>query len=208
MYALAICGSPHKYGNTAILLGAALEALIRQGWETEICSLAGKQIRGCMACGQCIKRRDGQCAIKTDCLNEEIFPRLFRADAILIGSPTYFAGITSEMKAVIDRAGFVALANGGLLAGKIGAAVVAARRGGPVHVFDTINHFFLTSQMIVPGSLYWNFGIGTVPGEVEKDAEGMANMRDLGAKIAWLGAALAPAMAQFPRVAPTLEDVK
>lgn len=75
-------------------------------------------------------------------------------------------------------------------------------------VFDTINHFFLTSQMIVPGSLYWNFGIGTVPGEVEKDAEGLTNMRDLGRKIAWLGDALAPAMARFPKVAPTLEDVR
>ena len=105
MYALAICGSPHKRGNTALLLGAALEPLIQQGWETEIFPLAGKHIRGCNACGQCIKKRDRQCAIKTDCLNEEILPRLFRADAILIGSPTYFAGITLEMKAVIDRAG-------------------------------------------------------------------------------------------------------
>ena len=208
MYALAICGSPHKHGNTALLLGAALEPLIQQGWETELYTLAGRQIPGCIACGQCIKRRDRQCAIKTDCLNEEILPRLFRADAILIGSPTYFAGITSEMKAVIDRGGFVALANGGLLAGKIGAAVVAARRGGPVPVFDTINHFFLTSQMVVPGSLYWNFGFGTLAGEVEKDAEGMANMRDLGAKIAWLGEALAPAMAGFPKVSPVLEAVK
>lgn len=130
MYALAMCGSPHKHGNTALLLEAVLEPLIRQGWETEIFPLAGKQIRGCIACGQCRKRRDWQCAIKTDCLIEEILPRLFRADAIIIGSPTYFAGITSEMKAVIDRGGFVALANGGLLAGKIGAAAVAARRGG------------------------------------------------------------------------------
>ena len=208
MYALAICGSPHRHGNTAILLNTVLEPLAGAGWETEVCSLAGKQIHGCVACGQCIKRQDRQCAIKTDGLNEELLPRLFRADAIIIGSPTYFAGITANTKAVMGRGGFVALANGGLLAGKIGAAVVAARRGGPVMVFDTINHFFLTSQMIVPGSLYWNFGLGTVPGEVEKDAEGIANMRDLGRKIAWLGAALAPAMAQFPRVSPTLEDVK
>lgn len=205
MYALAICGSPHKHGNTALLLETVLEPLIRQGWETEIFPLAGKQIRGCIACGQCIKRRDWQCAIKTDCLNEEILPRLFRADAIIIGSPTYFAGITSEMKAVIDRGGFVALANGGLLAGKIGAAVIAARRGGPVHVFDPINHFFLMSQMVVPGSLYWNFGFGTVAGEVERDAEGMANMRDLGPRSRGSGKRLRPPWLAFPKCARFLK---
>ena len=208
MYALAICGSPHKKGNTHALLQEALGPLQERGWETEIFHLAGRQMRGCVACGQCMKKRDRQCAIKTDCLNEEILPRLFRAHAVLFGSPTYFADITSNAKAVLERAGFVALANGGLLAGKIGAAVVAARRGGPVHVFDSINHFFLASQMVVPGSLYWNFGIGTVAGDVENDAEGMANMRDLGHKMAWLGEALAPAMASFPRAVPQLEDVK
>lgn len=149
-----------------------------------------------------------RCAIRTDCLNDEILPRMFRADAILVGSPTYFAGINADTKAVIDRGGFVALANGGVLAGKIGAAAVAARRGGPVHVFDTINHFFLVSQMIVPGSLYWNFAYGTLPGEAASDKEGMANMRDLGHKIAWLGETLAAAMQSFPKADPTIEDVK
>lgn len=207
MYALAICGSPHKHGNTDLLLKTALEPLTDAGWETEVFSLAGKNIHDCVACGQCMKKRDMRCAINTDCLNDEILPRMFRADAILVGSPTYVAGITASAKAVIDRGGFVSLANGGALAGKIGAAVVAARRGGQVHVFDTINHFFLVSQMIVPGSLYWNFGIGTLPGEVENDAEALANMRDLGRKIAWLGKALAPAMAGFPKVNPVLESV-
>lgn len=122
MYALAICGSPHRHGNTAILLNAVLEPLAEAGWETEVCSLAGRQVHGCVACGQCIKKQDRQCVIKTDCLNEEVLPRLFRADAIIVGSPTYFAGITPNAKAVMDRGGFVALANGGLLAGKIGAA--------------------------------------------------------------------------------------
>lgn len=207
MYALAICGSPHKHGNTAILLETALGSLKDKGWETEIYSLAGKNLHGCIACGQCLKKKDMRCAIKTDALNEEILPRMFRADAILIGSPTYFAGINTDAKAAIDRGGFVALANGGAFAGKIGAAVVAARRGGPVQVFDTINHFFLVSQMIVPGSLYWNFAYGTLPGEVESDSEGLANMRDLGNKIAWLGTALAGTMQDFPKVNPTPEDV-
>lgn len=208
MYALAICGSPHKHGNTNILLETVLAPLKEKGWETEVYSLAGKNLHGCLGCGQCLKRHDKRCIINKDALNDEILPRMYRADAIIIGSPTYFAGINADTKAVMDRGGFVCQSNGALLAGKIGAGVVAARRGGPVHVLDTINHFFLVSQMIVPGSLYWNFAYGTLPGEVKNDAEGMANMRDLGNKIAWLEAAMTRSMADFPRVTPTIEDVE
>ena len=108
------------------------------------------------------------------------------ADAILLGSPTYFADMTADMKAFIDRVGFVARANGNLFARKIGAAVVAQRRGGAVNVQDSINHLFLMSRMIVPGSTYWNFGVGRDPGEVANDQEAMDNMRDLGETIVWL----------------------
>ena len=80
--------------------------------------------------------------------------------AIVIGTPTYFADVSTEIKALIDRAGMVGLANGGALAGKIGAGVVAVRRGGATHAFDTINHLFQISRMIIPGSTYWNLGYG------------------------------------------------
>jgi multimeric flavodoxin WrbA len=108
------------------------------------------------------------------------------ADGIILASPTYFTDVTTEMKALIDRAGMVAKANGDMFRRKVGAAVVAVRRGGAIHTFDTINHFFFISQMIVPGSNYWNVGIGMEPGEVEKDNEGITTMKILGENMAWL----------------------
>lgn len=128
---------------------------------------------------------NSRCAIDTDIMNEFI-GKMIEADGIVLGSPTYFADMTSEMKALIDRAGFVARANGGLFSRKIGAAVIANRRGGATSVMDSINHMFLMSRMIVPGSTYWNFGVGLNKGEVENDAEALENMKDLGETIAWL----------------------
>jgi multimeric flavodoxin WrbA len=101
-------------------------------------------------------------------------------------SPTYFADITPELKALIDRAGMVARANGDMFQRKVGAAVVTMRRAGAIHAFDSINHFFFVGQMIVPGSSYWNIGIGHAIGEAENDAEGMATMTTLGKNMAWL----------------------
>ena len=115
------------------------------------------------------------------------------------GRPTYFTDVSAEMKAFLDRAGFVSVANGGLLRGKIGAAVVAVRRGGGTHAFDTINHMFLMSGVIIPGSTYWNLGFGLDKGDVAGDAEGLRNMEDIGRTIAWLGAAMAPRMATYPK---------
>ena len=108
------------------------------------------------------------------------------ADGIILGSPTYFTDVSTEMKALIDRSGFVAKANGDILQRKLGAAVVAMRRGGSIHAFDTLNHFFLIGQMIIPGSSYWNLGIGRNKGEVEKDEEGIKTMKILGQNMAWL----------------------
>jgi multimeric flavodoxin WrbA len=108
------------------------------------------------------------------------------ADGIILGSPTYFSMMSPEMKALIDRAGFVARANSDLFKRKVGAAVVAVRRAGGIPTFDAINHFFLITQMIIPGSSYWNVGIGLNKGDVEKDEEGMQTMEDLGRNMAWL----------------------
>ena len=108
------------------------------------------------------------------------------ADAVILGSPVYFANLTTEIKALIDRSGFVARANGDMFKRKIGASVVAVRRAGAIHVFDSLNHFFFITQMIVPGSSYWNIGIGREIGEVAKDAEGIETMRVLGRNMAWL----------------------
>ena len=185
MKVIAINGSPRKGGNTEFLLKKVLEPIAEAGIETELIQIGGKQVHGCMACYKCMENRDSRCVNKTDIVNECI-DKMIEADAIILGSPTYFAGMTSEMKALIDRAGLVAVANGRIFSRKIGAAVVVNRRGGATNVMDSINHMFLMSRMIVPGSTYWNFGIGREKGDVEKDAEALENMKDLGETIAWL----------------------
>jgi multimeric flavodoxin WrbA len=205
MKAIAINGSPRPGGNTEIMLKKVLEPLEAAGWSTEYLRIGGKPVRGCMACMKCVEKRNGRCINEGDVINDYL-EKMYAADAIILGSPTYFAGITPELKALIDRAGFVALANGGAFSGKIGAAVVAVRRGGATHVFDTINHMFLTSSMIVPGSIYWNLGVGCDKRQVLEDDEAMRNMSHLGQTIAWLGTAIASVAdtSHFPKLAVEL----
>lgn len=197
MYALAINGSPRKGGNTEILLGKALAPLAEAGWDTELVRIGGGKVKGCIACYKCFENKDMECAVKNDECNA-VLEKIWRADAIILGTPTYFTDVSAEMKGLLDRAGLVSIANGAALRGKIGAAVVAVRRGGATHAFDSINHMFLMSQMIVPGSIYWNMAYGRDKGEVLSDAEGLANMQHLGQAIAWLGAAIAPHRDSYP----------
>ena len=185
MKVVAVSGSARKGGNTAQLIEAAFVPLREAGIECELIELAAKDVRGCTACRTCFEAKDKQCHGRKDYLLE-VFPKLWEADAIILGSPTYFADVTSEMKALIDRTGFVSMANGGLLARKVGAGVVAVRRGGGIHVFDTINHLFFISQMVIPGSTYWNLGYGREKGEIQEDAEALRNMANLGQNMAWL----------------------
>jgi multimeric flavodoxin WrbA len=147
--------------------------------------LAGKKIRGCTACGKCFENQDKQCAVRGDVANDCI-DKMLEADGIILASPTYFADVSTELKALIDRSGFVAKANQDMFKRKVGAGVIAVRRGGAIHAFDTINHFFFINQMIVPGSSYWNIGIGLAPGDVNGDTEGISTMTTLGANMAWL----------------------
>ncbi len=205
MKAIAINGSPRSGGNTEILLKKVLEPLKAAGWDTEYRQIGGKPVRGCLACAKCVEKQNGRCIIADDVINEYL-ERMYAADAIILGSPTYFADVTTELKALIDRAGLVALANGGAFSGKIGAAVVAVRRGGATHVFDTIKHLFFISSRIVPGSLYWNLGMGFDKGDVLNDDEAMRNMNHLGQSIAWLGKAMASMSAEspFPKVSVEL----
>lgn len=189
MKAVAINGSPRKGGNTEILLTKVLETLQATGWDTELIQVGGKNIRGCLACYKCFEKKDMKCVREDDIFNG-CMEKLLAADAIILGSPTYFTDVSAELKALIDRSGLVSLANGRAFRRKIGAAVVAVRRAGGTHVFDTINHMFLMSGMIVPGSIYWNLGIGHDKGDVLNDEEGLKNMQDLGETIAWLGKAI------------------
>ena len=185
MKVVAFNGSARAQGNTAILLKLVLDEIRKEGIETELVSLAGKTIPGCSACYKCSERADGHCVVDGDIVNECI-DKMRAADGILLGSPTYFSNVTSGMKALIERSGMVARANNSLFKRKIGAGVVAVRRAGAIHVFSSLNFFFLISQMIVVGSNYWNIGIGREPGAVEKDEEGMQTMVTLGQNMAWL----------------------
>ena len=185
MKVLAFNGSARKDGNTAILIRRVLKVLEVDGFETELVSLAGQQIRGCNACGICFKTKNKRCIIEDDKVNEYI-AKMQEADAIIFGSPVYFSMMPSELKAFMDRAFYVARANGDMFKYKVGSAIVAVRRAGGIPTFDAINHFFLISQMILPGSSYWSIGVGGKKGEVEADEEGMKTMDDLGKNVAWL----------------------
>ena len=185
MKVVAFNGSARKDGNTAILIRHVFQELETEGLETELIQLSGSSIHGCIACMKCFENKDQRCSVKDDITNDCI-GKMLDADGIILGSPTYFANVSTEMKALIDRAGMVSRANGDMLARKVGAAVVAVRRAGAIHVFNSINHFFFIGQMIVPGSSYWNLGMGRQKGEVESDEEGIQTMKVLGINMAWL----------------------
>jgi multimeric flavodoxin WrbA len=181
---VAFNGSARRDGNTAILLRHVLTELEHEGMETELVQLAGTRLSGCTACLKCYGTKDMTCAVKNDVLNACV-QKMAAADGILIGSPVYFADATATTKALIERAGMVTRANDHALRRKVGAAVVAVRRGGAVHSFDSINHFFQISEMLVIGSSYWNLGVGEPIGAVLEDEEGLQTMRVLGQTMAW-----------------------
>ena len=185
MKVIAFNGSARKDGNTAILLNKVLDEIRGEGIETELYQLAGKKIQGCIACYKCMKNKDNRCAVDNDIVNECI-AKMIEADGILIGSPTYFADVTAATRALIERTGFVARANDYLFKRKVGAGVIAVRRGGAIHAFNSINLFLFYNQIINPGASYWAFAIGRDPGEVLGDAEGMQTMKSLGQNLAWL----------------------
>jgi len=191
MKVVALNGSARKDGNTYLLLKTVLEVLQHEGIETEMIQLAdGEPLRGCVACLKCMERKNMKCAIQSDPFND-YFEKVSGADGMLLGSPVYFSDITAGMKAFIERCGFVGRANGNVLRRKVGAGVVAVRRAGSNHAFASLNYLFLISEMIIPGSNYWNMALGRNPGEVLEDAEGMETMRILGRNMAWLLRAVA-----------------
>jgi len=182
---VAFNGSPRKENNTGLLIQEVFKVLEAEGIQTEMIQIGGKNIRGCQGCEKCRELKNNTCSMKNDIMNECI-AKAIEADGIILGSPTYFTDVTAEMKAFIDRLGYVSKANGSLLEKKVGAAVMAVRRAGSIHAFDSMNHLFLISGMIVVGATYWNLGIGRNYGEVLEDKEGMRNMQALGENMAWL----------------------
>ena len=185
MKVVAFNGSARKDGNTAILIKRVFKELEKESIETELIQLAGQKIQGCIACYKCFEAKNKRCVVTDDIVNECI-GKMEQAEGIILGSPTYFADCTAQIKALIERAGLVSKANGEMFRRKIGAAVVSVRRSGAIHAFDTLNHFFTIGQMITVGSSYWNIGVGREIGEVEKDEEGLLTMSVLGKNMAWL----------------------
>jgi len=184
MKVVAFNGSPRQDGNTAISIKIVLDQLEKEGIETEIVQLGGKTLAGCRACGACRKSMDRRCATAGDEMNSFIAKAL-EADGIIIGSPTYFSNVTTEVKAFIDRCGYVC-GPGKALKGKVGAGIVAVRRSGANFVYSAINFFFGINEMIIPGSSYWNMTLSREKGEALKDEEGIRTFENLGKNMAWL----------------------
>jgi multimeric flavodoxin WrbA len=180
---VAFNGSPRKEGNTSILIRQIFNELEHEGITTELVQVGGRQIRGCSACMRCYEKRDQRSVFDDDIVNACI-GKMIGADGIIFGSPVYFLDVTAEMKALIDRSGMVSMANSGLYRHKVATAVAAVRRSGGNTTIDTILHFLLYSDMIVPGIPV--IGIGREIGDVLKDEEGIARAKEVGKNMAWL----------------------
>lgn len=184
MKVVAFNGSPKREGNTYHAIKIVAEELEKEGIDVEIVHVGDKIIRGCIACGMCYKNKNERC-ITDDEVNEWI-QKMKNADGIILGSPVHYSGIAATMKAFLDRAFYVASANGGLFRHKVGASIVAVRRSGGVTTFEQLNNYLLYSEMLIPTTNYWNVIHGAKPGEVYQDEEGVQIMRLLGKNMAWL----------------------
>lgn len=183
MKVIGINGSARKNGNTALLIQTVFKELEEQGIETEMLQLFDQEINSCKGCFACKGKK--QCVFNKDVFNN-YFLKMIKADGIILGSPVYSADISSRMKAYLERAGVIIATNKELLKHKVGASVVAVRRGGGMTTVDTLNHFFLNKEVLLVGSIYWNMVYGKDRGDVLKDEEGINNMRNLGQNMAWL----------------------
>lgn len=183
MNVLAINGSNRKDGNTAIALNMVLNELENSGIETELIQLIDKTIKPCKACFTCGGKQ--KCTFHDDDFNE-IINKMKEADAIILGSPTYSANLSSRMQTLLERCSVVADMNEGLLLRKIGASIVVGRRGGLLHTIDALNHFFLNHNMFLVGSSYWNIVYGRLIGDIKLDEEGLQTLKNLSENISFL----------------------
>lgn len=182
---VAFNGSPRKDGNTAYALNLVGEELKKAGIEFEVIHVGNQSVRGCLACMSCAQNQNERCVIETDKVNDWV-QKMKEADGILLGSPVHYSGIAGTMKSFLDRAFFVAGVNNSMLRHKVGATVVAVRRGGGMTTFDSLNHYIHYSEMFVPTSNYWNVTHGMMPEEAAQDGEGSQIMRVLGKNMAYL----------------------
>jgi len=185
MKVVAFNGSPKAKGNTFTSINEVKKQLKNSDIEVEIVQIGNKPIRGCIACAACARNQNEKCIIEDDELNEYV-QKAKNADGIILGSPVYFSGVNGTMKSFLDRLFYVASSNGGLFRHKIGASVVSVRRSGGLTTFNELNHYLLYSEMLIPGSNYWNVVHGGAPGEASQDEEGVQTMKVLGENMSWL----------------------
>ncbi|MGQ9788503.1 MAG: flavodoxin family protein [Candidatus Hadarchaeaceae archaeon] len=179
---LGIVGSPRAGGNTEILVNETLKAAAEDGATVELMRLCDKEIKPCDGCRSC--RETKECRISDDFIT--VFDKMVEADGIIIASPVYFGSATPQVKALIDRAGYLSISRGRVFENKVGGTLVVARRAGQNFTLAELLFFFLHQGMIVPGSSYWNVAFGREPGEVLRDEEGLETGRNFGKKIVWV----------------------
>lgn len=182
MKVLLINGSARKQGNTFLALSEVAKTLEQQGVETEIVQIGTKAVRSCIACGQCMAKQLGRCVFDDDICNR-VVEKLDTADALIVGSPTYYGQPNGGVLSLIQRMFFSA---GAKVQNKPAAAVCICRRGGATTAFQTLNMAFEMMNMPVVTSQYWNIVYGRSEGEAALDTEGMQTMRTLGNNMAWM----------------------
>lgn len=190
MKVLMINGSPHSKGNTFIALQEMDKIFKQEGMETEIVHVGNKDIRGCIACYSCMEK--GKCVF--DDLVNEAAPKFEACDGLVIGSPVYYASANATLIAFLDRLFYSTHFDKTM---KVGASVVAARRGGLSSTFDELNKFFTICGMPVASGQYWNSIHGRQQGEANEDAEGLQSMRTLARNMTFLMKSISLGKTQF-----------
>ncbi|AWW25453.1 MAG: hypothetical protein PWP56_1583 [Acetobacterium sp.] len=185
MKVLGINGSPHGEGNTFTALSIAGEIFAQESIDFEVFDVGMKAVQGCTGCNACSKNKDEQCIFTKDVVNEGI-QKIKEADGVIFASPVHFSGISGNMKSFMDRAFYVAGANGGLFRHKVGASLVAVRRSGGVASIDQLNHYITYSEMVMATGNYWNVIHGRTAGEASQDTEGAQTIEVTAANMIWL----------------------
>ncbi len=179
MKVLMLNGSPHQKGNTYTALHEMEKIFQQEGVEAEIVHVGNRDIRGCIGCRKCSEA--GKCVF--DDLVNETAPKFEACDGLVVGGPVYYASANATLVAFLTRLFYSTRFDKSM---KVGAAVVAARRGGLSASFDELNKFFTISGMPVASGQYWNSVHGQMPGEAEQDAEGLQGMRTLARNMVFL----------------------
>jgi multimeric flavodoxin WrbA len=200
MKVIAINGSPRKDGNTASALETMAETLKEDGIETTVLQVGGNPIHGCIGCGHCGSSENHRCVFKDDVVND-FSEQMRNADGIILGAPTYYAGIPGDMKSFLDRAFY---SSSRYFKYKVGTVVTVVRRTGGLDVVHALMNFFNLAETVTPPSQYWMVAYGQDKREILRDDEGMQTIRKNARAMAWLLKMIAETKGKIP----TPDEVK